>query len=376
MLDGGCAAVCSVVITGAGGYLGGLLAEAYAREVGAAAVRCIVRQPHQAERLAAAGFDVLCGDLLDASFCARAVADASLVVHAAAKLGTGPRAEFLEMNARVARDLSQAAMRANVHRLVLVSTIEAYGLFDGRTLTEDQGHIRNGHAYSESKFAGEQAVIGTFRAAGLDNFCILRPGMIYGPNSPYWTQRYLRKAREGSIRVLGDGGRVFPVFESDMVSAVLAAGTNDRASGQVFNIVHDEELTWWDWAAAHHWLAQHGAPRRKSLIATGTQSALRKALGRSSFRRKLEVELRRAVIPHDKAFRELGWSPRGFSAGIALSSSCTRVGDTEAAESSRSGSTSPTEGADYHGENTFFSRRPRLVDAGLPAARLRRPGSQ
>ncbi|WP_280243767.1 NAD-dependent epimerase/dehydratase family protein [Nocardia abscessus] len=337
----------SVVVTGAGGYLGGIVTEAYARRVGAAAVRCVVRQPRQAERLAEAGFDVLCGDLLDASLCRRAVAGASLVVHAAAKLGTGPRTEFFEMNARVARDLSQAAIRANVDRFVLVSTIEAYGLFDDRTLTEDQGHIRNGHAYSESKFAGEQAVTETFRAAGLDNFCILRPGMIYGPRSPYWTQRYLQKACEGSIRVLGDGGRIFPVFESDMVSAIMAAGTNDRATGQVFNIVHDEGLTWWDWAAAHHWLAQRGAPRRKSVIATRTQSALRDILGRPNHRRKLEVELRQAVIPHDKAFRELGWSPRAFRAGISLSTSCARVGDTEAAGNQRLtffGRTSPTEG--------------------------------
>ncbi|MGY1945589.1 NAD-dependent epimerase/dehydratase family protein [Nocardia asiatica] len=317
-----------VVVTGAGGYLGGIVAQTFAREYGAAAIRCIVRQRRQAEHLAAAGFDVLCGDLLDASLCRQAVAGASLVVHSAARLGSGPRAEFFEMNARVTRDLSRAALQEEVGRFVLISTIEAYGLFDGRTLTEDQEHIRNGHAYSESKFAGEQEVIQTFRPAGLENFCILRPGMVYGPNSPYWTQRYVRKAREGSIHVLGHGGRIFPVFESDVASAVVAAGTCDRAAGQAFNIVHDEGLTWWDWATAHHRLARRGVPRRRSVIATRARSALRDIRGRPNLRRKLEVELRHAVIPHDKAQRVLGWSPRPFSAGMALSMSA--AGQTEA----------------------------------------------
>jgi len=304
-----------VVITGAGGYLGGLLAEAYARQLGAARVRCVVRQYSHADRLSALGFQVVSGDLMEAGACESAMADADVVIHAAARLGSGLPAEFFEVNRWMTGWLSEAALKARA-RLVYVSTIEAYGSFAGRTLTEDQPHIDNDYPYSSSKYAGEQELSRIYRQAGSKNFSIVRPGMIYGPTSPYWTRRYLQKAAQGSIGVLGDGGRIFPVFDADVVHAVMTAAAADQARGQTYNLVNDERLTWWDWAHAHHMLADRGAPHRESVAALRIRSALRHKLGRPTLARRLEVELRRAEIPHGKAAEELGWRPRRFRAGL------------------------------------------------------------
>lgn len=304
-----------VLITGAGGYLGGLLAHAYARERGADQVRCVVRQRAHADRLAAEGFEIVSGNLMEAAVRARATEGAELVIHAAARLGTGLRAEFFEVNAGMTRWLSEAALAAQA-RMVHISTIEAYGCFAGRTLHEDQPHLPNGHSYSESKYAGEQEVSRTYRLAGSADYCIVRPGMIYGSGSPYWTHRYLRTAAQGSIGVLGDGGRVFPVVDADVVRAVMTAASTDAARGQTYNLVHDEALSWWDWAHAHHQLAGHGAPHRESVRVLRMRSAVRRARGRPSFDRRLEVELRAGTIPHEKARVELGWHPVRFRAGM------------------------------------------------------------
>ncbi|WP_225732655.1 NAD(P)-dependent oxidoreductase [Nocardia sp. JCM 34519] len=311
------------VITGAGGYLGGLLAHAVAQRDGARTVRCVVRRREDADRFARAGFDVACGDLVDRAFCARAVAGAQVVIHAAARLGSGPRAEFFQVNAEATRWLGQAALIEEA-RFVYVSSIEAYGDFAGRTLTEDQPHLGTGHAYSESKYAGEQAITRLYGDRGRGDYIIVRPGMIYGPNSPYWTHRYLRLASLGSIGVLADrrrfpdGGRVFPVFESDVLDALATAATGSAVASGVYNLVHDEGLTWWDWAWAHHLLAGTGRPHRVPVRRTRLRSALRPRDGRAVLRRRLEVELRHAVIPHEKARAELGWYPRRFRAGMVL----------------------------------------------------------
>jgi nucleoside-diphosphate-sugar epimerase len=86
--------------------------------------------------------------------------------------------------------------------------------------------------YGESKALGELLVTKVYRSAGNRGFTIVRPGMVYGPNSPYWTARYLRMAQEGQIRVLGRGGRVFPVHEDDLVATVIKAASRPGGPGR------------------------------------------------------------------------------------------------------------------------------------------------
>ncbi|MFE3105266.1 NAD-dependent epimerase/dehydratase family protein [Nocardia tengchongensis] len=304
-----------IVITGAAGYLGGLLATHYAAARDPAQVRCVVRHTVQAGPLASMGCDVLVGDLADPSVCDSAVDGAELVIHAAARLGTGPRSEFFDINVGATERLARACAAGGA-RFVFVSSIEAYGVFAGRVLTEDQPHLPNRHAYSESKYAGEQAVSRAYRRYGGDRYTIVRPGMIYGPRSPYWTHRYLQRARAGSIGVLGGGGRIFPVHEADVVNAIATAAVSVRSPGQIYNLVNDEGLSWWDWAHAHHQLVQSGAPHQESVVALRLRSLSRVASGRAGYRRRFEVELRTAVIPHRKAHDHLGWRPRRFKAGV------------------------------------------------------------
>ncbi|WP_331757843.1 NAD-dependent epimerase/dehydratase family protein (plasmid) [Nocardia sp. NBC_01377] len=305
-----------VVVTGAGGYVGGLLCRAYGEQYGAASVRCAVRNPQDAARLAGQGFTVVRGDLIDPEFSRAVVADTDLVIHAAARLGHGTLGEFYKVNRGISERLARAAASSGA-RMVLVSTIEAYGAFCGRTLEEDAPHRSNGHPYSDSKYAGEQAVTHAYTAAGSSEFVIVRPGAIYGPGSQYWTHRYLwQAARRGGIGVLGDGGRIFPVFEDDVVDAILAASRHPNAAGRTYNLVNDEGLTWLDWARAHHRAVGRGAPRNESVRALRLRSRIHRCLGLPGFGRRLEVELRRAVIPHERARIDLGWDPRPFLVGM------------------------------------------------------------
>ena len=303
----------TVVITGAGGYVGGLLARSYAPEGGAGAVRCLVRTEQAAAPLRAAGSDVVVGDLRDTSLADRLITAGALVIHAAARLGATPTAEMMAVNVDATARLVRAALGARARRFVFVSSIEAYGDFNGRTLDETQPFVPNANAYAESKALGERAVRSLHEDAGSSAFTILRPGMIYGPHSPYWTHRYLSMARRGRIPVLGHGGRIFPVYEDDLITAVHLAASRDEAAGQTFNLVHDEGLTWWDWARAHHRLAGHGRPRRQSPALLRVRSRLRQASGRPGRARQLEVQLRTGVIPHQKASDLLGWSPSSFA---------------------------------------------------------------
>ena len=304
----------TVIITGAGGYVGGLLARSFGSQADPGAVRCLVRTDQQACPLRAAGFQVLVGDLNDPSVADRLITPGALVIHAAARLGNTPRPQMLAVNVAGTERLVRAAVAARARRFIFVSSIEAYGDFAGRTLAENEPFIPNGNAYAESKALGEQTVSRRHRASGSTAFAILRPGMVYGPHSPYWTHRYLSMARRGSIPVLGHGGRIFPVYEDDLIAAVHQLSECADAAGQTFNIVNDEGLSWWDWARAHHFLAGQGRPRHQSAAALRIRSRVRQASGLPSQARKLEVELRTGSIPNLKARALLGWSPSSFDA--------------------------------------------------------------
>ncbi|WP_441248222.1 NAD-dependent epimerase/dehydratase family protein [Kitasatospora sp. McL0602] len=309
--------MCTVAVTGAAGYLGGAVARAFAQQRGPESVRCLVRTQEQALPLRAAGFQVQQGDVTDPLVADRLLSGCSAVVHAAARLGAAPREEAFAVNVDATERLARSALRAGLSRFVLISSIEAYGAFAGRVLHEDEPFRPVDHVYAESKALGEQAVREVYRQAGSNAFTLLRPGMVYGPDSEYWTHRYLRKAQNGRIPVLGGGGRVFPVFEPDLVTAVLRATERDQAAGEAFNLVHDEGLTWWDWAEAHHRLAGRGTPRRRWVPAVKAGSKLRELTGRAGKGRKLEVELRSGTLPNDKARRCLEWSPQPFADAMA-----------------------------------------------------------
>jgi len=302
-----------VVVTGAGGYVGGLVAKAYARRVGCEQVTCLVRSGQQARRLLDQGFEVVLGDFTQDGVASRLIRPRSLVVHAAARLGRTTWEEASRVNVEGTRKIALAALGADAARLILISTIEAYGRFGGRDLHEDQPYIPLLDNYGKSKAEGERAVRECYRHAGSNTFTILRPGAVYGPTSAYWTQRYLQQAREGSIAVLGRGGRVFPVYDRDLIDAVVRAGDAEAAEGEAFNIVNDESLTWWDWAYAHHRLAGRGWPRHQSALSARMKSAARMLVGRAAFDRRLEVETRIAHIPNTKARVYLGWKPTAFA---------------------------------------------------------------
>jgi nucleoside-diphosphate-sugar epimerase len=80
----------TVVFTGAAGYVGGLLARAYAGSLGAASVRCLFRTAAQAEILTSEGFGVGIGDVRDPGTVATLIPRGATLIHAAARLGSAP----------------------------------------------------------------------------------------------------------------------------------------------------------------------------------------------------------------------------------------------------------------------------------------------
>src|SRR6267378_2443385 len=116
------------LITGATGFVGGHIAEAFVQR--GWPVSAVVRPSSNTELLKKLNVNLLVGELSDPRFVAEAVADAEVVVHAAAKVGDwGPVEDYGAANVEQLRILLDACKGQALSRFIHVSSL---GVYEGR----------------------------------------------------------------------------------------------------------------------------------------------------------------------------------------------------------------------------------------------------
>ena len=298
-------------VTGAGGFVGGRLAD---RLIGSGiAVRGLVRRPEQAARLEARGAQAALGDLTHGDTLADAVRGCGIVFHCAAWMGRPhTRAAAVAVNVDGTRRLLRAALDAGVRRFVHVSTISVYGPTTADVIDEQTPLWPLG-LYRETKIEAEREVAKA-QHLGLATV-ILRPGQIFGPDDTGWSPAAIRLLRRG-LPLIVDGGHGFcyPIYVENLVDALLSAADVEGAIGEVMNLA-DGDVPWREFFG--YYAAMVGRRLRSlpswtvRLITTGTEvvSTLTRRPPRWH-RSELGYLLRRSRYSTDRARALLRWNPR------------------------------------------------------------------
>jgi nucleoside-diphosphate-sugar epimerase len=130
-----------------------------------------------------------------------------------------------------------AAGTGTTPRIVHLSTMAVYG--DAAGLVDESAPLRaNGGDYAMAKSLAEQ------HAAEYANGVILRPGCIYGPESPQWSMRigqWLTARRLGDLGADGDGYCNL-VYIDDVIDAIVRS-LRGGLSGP-FNLAMSDPPTW------------------------------------------------------------------------------------------------------------------------------------
>jgi len=229
-----------VLVTGAGGFIGGRLADRLV-EHGVRA-RGLTRKVEQAPALATRGIQPILGDLLRPADLAAAVSDCALVYHCAGWMGEPPSWEAATADNVVGtRHLLEACLTAGVARFVYISTISVYGPTAVETIDEQTPLWPLG-PYRGSKIMAEREVEAASRR-GLETV-VVRPGQVFGPGDRRLAGLVLRWLSRG-FPLLVDGGRGFchPIYVDNLADALLCVGIVKDAAGQVFNVA-DGDLSW------------------------------------------------------------------------------------------------------------------------------------
>jgi NAD dependent epimerase/dehydratase len=237
----------SVLVTGAGGFIGGHLVS---RLVGQGArVRGLVRYNSRNERgtldwlepQIVAEVEVVLGELRDVESVSRAAAGIEIVLHLGAQIAIpysyiNPR-DFFEVNVLGTLNVAQACLVANVEQVVHTSTSEVYGSAREVPITE-RHPLEPQSPYAASKLAADKLMDSYHRSFGLP-VTILRPFNTYGPHQSARAviPTIISQALRGNVVRLGslDPQRDL-TYVDDTVAGMVAAALTPAAVGQTVQL--------------------------------------------------------------------------------------------------------------------------------------------
>jgi nucleoside-diphosphate-sugar epimerase len=232
-----------VLITGGTGFIGGRLVEKLFVENGAR-IRVLVRDFSRASRLARFPIRMIRGDITDRKAVEKAVDGCELVFHCAYDFA-GDARHRRAVAVRGTENVAEAALQANVARVVHVSTVSVYGTPDG-DLDEESRRVETGDLYADTKLEAENLMLRYHRQRGLP-VTIVQPTIVYGPFSQAWTLNIVDQLRKGPVALPTDGGGYCnAVYIDDVVHGMTLAALNDDAVGESFLLSSDEPVTWPD----------------------------------------------------------------------------------------------------------------------------------
>jgi NAD dependent epimerase/dehydratase len=244
----------SVVVTGAGGFIGGHLVERLIRD--GARVRALCRYNSRNERgtldwlepNVLAEVEIVLGELRDLESVAAAIDGTEVVLHLGAQIAipysyVNPR-DFLEVNVLGTLNVAQAALRHDVQRIVHTSTSEVYGTAQSVPITEDHP-LEPQSPYAASKVAADKLMDSYHRSFELP-VCVLRPFNTYGPRQSARAviPTIISQALAGSTLRLGSlHPRRDLTYVEDTAAGFVAAATSESAVGRTIQLGTNHDVS-------------------------------------------------------------------------------------------------------------------------------------
>jgi dihydroflavonol-4-reductase len=218
----------NLLVTGASGFIGSAVLRLLAQE--AADVRALTRRLPVDDVVKKVRW--FAGDLRNPEELRIALHGVEGVVHLAAASSSSTPEELQTVTVEGTARLAAQAVESGVRHFLLMSSSTVYGApTAGSPWTED-APLRPYHPYSESKVLAETRA----RAAlsGRAMLTILRPTLVFGAESPAFSQLRNRLARQRVALTTPGDEFVNPIFVEDLARAVLCVVRNPCEG--VFNV--------------------------------------------------------------------------------------------------------------------------------------------
>ena len=235
-----------ILITGIGGFIGRRLALRLAVEENAIVTGIDVNLG-QTDTSTALNTGVLShpniqliqADVQHHKLLAQHLIGKEIVFHLAAQLGRfgGSAASAYQINVKMTELLIQQAAAAGVKRVVIASTIAAYG-YPSQPVMDEQMPLdtEQEETYGRTKAIAETRAMALGKELGIE-VSVIRTSMVYGPESDQWSLAMLDLIQKGIPVIFGDGsGHAYPAYIDNVVDGLLLTAVHPNAANQAFNI--------------------------------------------------------------------------------------------------------------------------------------------
>ena len=237
-----------VLITGAHGFLGSHLCEAFINagvNAGVNAgdeVTALVSPWGTLDNLEHLNLPILRADIRDPDALVGRCEGVDVVVHAAAKVADwGAWRDFVQVNATGTANLLREAARAQVKRFVLISSIAVHP-YSGYVQADSRTLPRNStiNAYAVSKRLAEDYVM----MSGVP-WTIVRPGLwVFGERDPQFA-RVARAISRRQLPLVGGGKTVLnTAYAPNLARAVRTASFHPAAVSKSYLLADDGQPSW------------------------------------------------------------------------------------------------------------------------------------
>jgi dihydroflavonol-4-reductase len=312
-------------VTGGTGFIGGRLV-AKLRERGDEVV-ALVRSPERAQALRAIGCELVQGDLGASEPMRQAMQGCDGVFHVAAVYKVGiPQSErqaLLDANVQGTANALDAAVQAQVPRILYVSTGNVYGDTHGQVVDEayhrdlGEGFLS---AYDEAKYRAHELALERISQGA--PIVIVQPGGVYGPGDHSELGNTIEMTRKGRMPMIPFANMQMAfIYVDDVADGIILAFEKGRI-GESYNLA-GERATMRDLVQTTARLTGRREPRRE--LPTGIMRAsapLGPVVGPllgfpPNFRELISVSDGVSYwMTDEKARTQLGFAPRGLEQGL------------------------------------------------------------
>ncbi|HWD84785.1 MAG TPA: NAD-dependent epimerase/dehydratase family protein [Solirubrobacteraceae bacterium] len=312
-------------VTGGTGFIGGRLV-AKLRERGDDVV-ALVRSPQRADTLRALGCELVQGDLSDSERMREAMQGCDGVFHVAAIYKVGvPKSErqaLLDANVQGTANALDAAVQAQVPRILYVSTGNVYGDTHGQAVDETyrrdlgEGFLST---YDEAKYRAHELALERISQGA--PIVIVQPGGVYGPGDHSELGNAIEMTRKGRMPMIPFADmRMSFVYVDDVADGIILAFEKGQI-GESYNLA-GARATMRDLVQTTARLTGRREPKREMPTAIMRASApLGPVVGPllgfpPNFRELISVSDGVSYwMTDEKARTQLGFSPRGLEQGL------------------------------------------------------------